>query len=255
MEVNMRLAHITWKKAEEYFKSNDTVLIAIGSIENHGTHLALGTDTLIPNKILEIVEKKVDVMIAPTIPYGACDSMTDFPGTISIGYDGLLTIITKITDCLFKFGVRKFVFLNGHGGNISALETASLNINNKGGLAAVFNWWLIAPELNEAWRGGHGGAEETAAVMSVNPNFVDMNSLEEMNVKDVSESLKGSGFKTISFKGVDISLPRNYKNVTDNGWIGKDHPKTATKQWGDEMLEATASYLAEFIEELKKVKL
>ncbi len=244
----MRLAHITWKKAEEYFKSNDTVLIAIGSIENHGTHLALGTDTLIPDKILEIVEKKVDVMIAPTIPYGACDSMTDFPGTISIGYDGLLTVITKITDCLLKFGVRKFVFLNGHGGNISALETASLNINNKGGLAAVFNWWLIAPELNE-------GAEETAAVMSVNPDFVDMISLEEMNVKDVSESLKGSGFKTISFKGIDISLPRNYKNVTDNGWIGKDHPKTATKQWGDEMLEATASYLAEFIEEFKKVKL
>ncbi len=91
--------------------------------------------------------------------------------------------------------------------------------------------------------------------MSVNPDFVDMISLEEMNVKDVSESLKGSGFKTISFKGIDISLPRNYKNVTDNGWIGKDHPKTATKQWGDEMLEATSCYLAEFIEEFKKVKL
>ena len=67
----MRLAHISWKQAEEYFKNNDTILIATGSIESHGTHVALGTDTLIPDKILDIIEDDIDVMIAPTVPYGA----------------------------------------------------------------------------------------------------------------------------------------------------------------------------------------
>lgn len=251
----MRLAHITWKKAEEYFKKNDTLLIAIGSIENHGTHNALGTDTLIPDKILKLVEEKSDVMIAPTVPYGNCDNMCDFPGTISIGYDGLLTVMTKITDNFMKFGIKKFVFLNGHGGNVSALNTVAVNINNKGGLAAVFNWWLIAPDINEQWRGGHGGAEETAGLMAVNPDFVDMSAYEPMDIKNISDNLLGSGFNTINYKGIDITIPRNYTNVTNNGWIGKDNPQNANEKWGKEMLEATAQYLADFIEEFRKVKM
>lgn len=251
----MRLEHISWKKAEEYFKTHDTVIIAIGSIENHGTHIALGTDTLVPNKILELMEDKTDVAIAPTVPYGNADSLADFPGTISIGYDGLYTIMTKITDSLYNFGVRKFVFLNGHGGNIGALDAVSLNLNKKGALAATFNWWLIAWDLNPAWKGGHGGAEETAAVMAVNPEFVDMNAIEPMVLNDVSENLKATGFKTVEFKGINVNVTRTVRNLTANGWVGPDHPSNATIEWGKEMLETTANYFAEFVNEFSKVKI
>lgn len=251
----MRLINLTCEKAKDIFKQQDTIIIAIGSIENHGTHLPLGTDTLIPNKILELLEEKNDILIAPTIPYGACDSMSDFSGTISIGYDGLSLVISKITNNFMKHGIKKFVFLNGHGGNIAALNNAAININNKGGLAAVFNWWLIAPDINEKWRGGHGGAEETAGVMAVDYNLVDMDALKPMDLKDVSKTIRGSGFSTVEFKGINITMPRNYKNVTTNGWIGKDHPSNATKEWGEEMLDIVSSYLSDFINEFKKVKM
>ena len=80
----MRLTDLTWPKAQEYFEKNDMVLISIGSIECHGRHMPLGTDTLIPDHLLEKIEKKSDVLIAPTIPYGSCQSLAPYPGTIDI---------------------------------------------------------------------------------------------------------------------------------------------------------------------------
>ena len=52
----MRLANVTGKKVEEYLEKSKTIVIAIGSIENHGRHMALGTDTLIPDRILELLD-------------------------------------------------------------------------------------------------------------------------------------------------------------------------------------------------------
>ena len=59
----------------------------------------------------------------------------------------------------------------------------------------------------------------------------------------------------VRFKGVDIPMRRFTTDVTDNGWVGADHPKYATKEWGEQMINATADYIAEFIEAFKKVDL
>ena len=75
----MRLTNLTWPKAQEYFEKNDMVLISIGSIECHGRHMPLGTDTLIPEHLLEKIEKKSDVLIAPTIPYGSTPGLAPYP--------------------------------------------------------------------------------------------------------------------------------------------------------------------------------
>ena len=64
-----------------------------------------------------------------------------------------------------------------------------------------------------------------------------------------------SGFHSVEFKGVNVDIIRNTPHVTDNGWIGPDHPNTATEEWGKEMLETTANYIVDFKEEFKKVKL
>lgn len=55
----MRLSKITWPTAERYFKENDMVILPIGSTECHGRHMPLGTDTLIPDKILDLIEEKM----------------------------------------------------------------------------------------------------------------------------------------------------------------------------------------------------
>lgn len=251
----MRLENISWVKAGEYFSKNNMIVLTVGSTECHGKHIPLGTDTLIPTRILELLEPQTDVMLAPILPYGACDSQTDYPGTISLGNDVLYQVLTKITQGFKSHGVRKFVVLNGHGGNIPVLNRVALDLQKEGCLLAQMNWWLMAWDLNPDWKGGHGGAEETAGIMAIDPNLVDRDRIEEMQLKDISADFVATGFNNIRFKGVEIPILRRVTDISDNGWIGPDHPKNATVEWGTEMLQACANYIAEFIEAFKKVQL
>lgn len=252
----MRLANLTWPKAEQYFQESDMVLVPIGSIECHGRHLPLGTDTLIPNRILELIEEQSDILIAPTIPYGACQMLGAYPGTVDIDIEVLYQFLYQVVDSLYHHGARKILILNGHGGNIKVIERLGLEFRKKGAMVVLLNWWLMAWDMNPAWKGGHGGGEETAGVMAVDPSLVDMDEISgPLELKDVNENLTATGFRSVRFKGVEIEILRPTPEVTDNGWIGPDHPKTATVEWGIEMLNTTAGYIVDLIEELKEVKL
>ena len=234
----MRLANMTWPQVQKYFEKSDMVLISIGSIECHGRHMPLGTDTLIPDHLLEKIEKKSD------------------PGTIDIDNEVLYLFCKQIFENLYRHGARKFVFLNGHGGNMKMIERLALEYEKKGCLVAMLNWWLMAWDMNPAWKGGHGGGEETAAILGIDPSLVDKSEIGgELKFYDLSENLKVTGFRSVEFKGVTVEIPRSTTHVTDSGWIGPDHPNTATEEWGREMLQTTADYIVDFMEEFKKVTL
>jgi len=252
----MRLAHTTWPHAKQYFEKSDMVLIGTGSVECHGRHMPLGTDTLIPDFLISRIEEKSDIMIAPTIPYGACESLSDFPGTINLGVDVFYSLLLKVVDSLYKHGARKFVVLNGHGGNSKMIDRVGYDLQRRGALLAELNWWLMAWDMNPAWKGGHGGAEETAAIMGIDPSWIDKSEIAgPMRLKDLSPKLVATGFSSFRYKGVSIDIPRLTPSVTDNGWIGPDHPENATVAWGEEMLRTVADYIADFIEEFRKVAL
>ena len=250
----MRLENITWPAAEEYFRKNDVVLIALGSIECHGRHMPLGTDTLIPAHLTRMREEKSDVLIAPTVPYGICQDLTDYPGSISINPDVYYGFLNEIMENLYQHGARKFVMLNGHGGNVSVIQRLGMEYEKKGCLTAILNWWLVAGELNPKWRGGHGGAEETAAILGINPELVDKSEIGgELVLYDLTEKMKATGYQVCNYKGISIVIPRSIREITDSGWIGPDHPENAAEEWGKEMLETTTDYIVDFIEEFKKV--
>jgi len=252
----MRLERMTWPMAEAYFKENDMVLISIGSIESHGRHMPLGTDTLIPDALLEKIEQKSDVMIAPTIPYGACQCLAPYPGTIDIDLEVLFQFFRQIMLSLYRHGARKFVILNGHGGNMKIAERLGLEFEEKGCLTAVLNWWLMAWDMNPEWKGGHGGGEETAAILGIDPSLVDKSEIGgPLKLYDVSDELKATGFRSVEYKGVSVEIIRSTPNVTDSGWIGPDHPNTATEEWGREMLQTTADYIVDFMEAFKRAPL
>ena len=145
--------------------------------------------------------------------------------------------------------------LNGHGGNIPVLDRVALDLSRQGCLLAQMNWWLMAWDLNPAWKGGHGGAEETAGILAVDPALVDWDQVEDMVLKPVSAEIGSTGFKTVKYKGVEIPLVRPVTDISDNGWIGPDHPAKATEAWGQEMLAACAAYIADFMAAFRRVPL
>lgn len=252
----MRLENITWPKAERYFQENDMVLIAIGSIECHGRHMPLGTDTLVPDHLLKKIEEKSDVLIAPTIPYGACQSLSPYPGTIDIDSEVLYQFCRQIFESLYRHGARKFVVLNGHGGNMKTMERLGLELEKKGCLLALLNWWLMAWDMDPAWKGGHGGGEETAAILGIDPSLVDRSEMGgELEFFDLSDEIKATGFRSVRYKGVSVEVIRSTPRVTGSGWIGPDHPNTATEEWGQKMLQTVADYIVDFLEAFKKVEI
>ena len=157
---------------------------------------------------------------------------------------------------LYRHGARKFVILNGHGGNMKTIERLGLEFEEKGCLVAMLNWWLMAWDMNPAWKGGHGGGEETAAILGIDPSLVDRSEIGgPLKLFDLTDKLKATGFRSVEFKGVSVEILRSTPHVTDSGWIGPDHPNTATEEWGRAMLRTTADYIVDFMEEFKKVPL
>lgn len=165
----MFLEKMNYLDVEKYLKTRDTVVIPVGSIENHGKHMPLGTDTMIPHRIAELYSAMSDTVIAPTVNYGATADIVGFPGTISLGVEGLRALLERICDQLYDYGFRHFIILNGHGGNSKSITEVGHHLYAKGAILANLNWWLIAGELRPEWKGGHGGGEETAAVMGIDP--------------------------------------------------------------------------------------
>ena len=78
------------------------------------------------------------------------------PGTINIGTEILYQFLYKVVESLYDHGARKILILNGHGGNIKTIERVGLEFEKKGALVVMLNWWLMAWDMDPAWKGGHG---------------------------------------------------------------------------------------------------
>ena len=248
----MFLARMNYLQVEEYLKTSDAIVIPVGSLENHGLHMPLGTDFLIPDQIAKLIDQRSGLMVAPTVNYGATDDLSGFTGTVSIGVEGLIQLLRAVCDQLYRHGFRHFLILNGHGGNTAAIQAVGSYLYRKGAYLANLNWWLMAGQLNPEWAGGHGGGEETAAVMAVDPSLIKYEylNLPEGVRNDLGDELPYGAWTNVLYKGVSVTVPREVKDITDNGWLVHsfkgDIPTRATAEWGREMLEAMADYIADF---------
>lgn len=256
----MFLSRITWPQARDYFAANDTVLIGVGSIECHGRHNPLGTDTMAPDFLMKLYdERDPQTLIAPTQPYGATDDLMGFPGTVSLGVEGLTNVMQSIADSLYGYGARRFVFVNGHGGNVKSLNAVCMELNRRGCLAAMVNWWRIAPQLNPEWGGGHGDGMETSANLAIDPESVNMAACAPEALRnDIGGAFETTGWTTVRFDGVEVDFPRQLDRFSSNGWLGYGlgvMPEDASAERGRAMLEGTADYLVRFVAALKEAPL
>lgn len=254
----MYLSRMNTLEVEKYLEKSDSILIPVGSLENHGLHMPLGTDSIIPDEIARLIDEKSPLLIAPPINYGATDDIQGAAGTVSIGTEGLIHLLGAVCDQLYQYGFRHFLILNGHGGNTAAIQTVGNRLYRKGAYLANLNWWLMAGQINPEWAGGHGGGEETAAVMAVDEGLIKkeyLNAPEGIR-NDLGDNLPYGAWTNIVYKGVSVTVPRAIRAITDNGWLVHsfkgDVPTRANAEWGKEMLNAMAEYISDFAEEFEK---
>ena len=164
----MLLALSTWPEIETFLKTSKTVVVPIGSNEQHGPTGLLGTDWLCPEIIAGEASQRSDtVLVAPTFNIGMAQHHLAFPGTISLRPSTFIAAIGDWVRSLGGHGFEKIYFLNGHGGNVASIEAAFSEIYadySFRGQRAPFamklkNWWELKGVLalaNQQFPVGHG---------------------------------------------------------------------------------------------------
>lgn len=177
------LERISWVQARQLFHSSTVALVPVGSTEQHGPHLPLGTDFLTAQALALAVARELKILCTPVIPVGVSEHHRQFWGTLWVSPETFRRFMREIAESVASHGVRRIVFVNGHGGNNAALQEICRELRAKEIFAVVWAWWLD-PEVqkltNELFRsrGTHAGAIETSLVLAIDPNLVDRGQLE-----------------------------------------------------------------------------
>ena len=163
------LLHLsTWQEIDDYLKRSKTVVIPIGSNEQHGPTGLLGTDWLCPEIIAqEAPRQHPDLLVAPTFNIGMVQHHLGFAGTIALRPSTFMAAIGDWCRSLGLAGFEKIYFLNGHGGNVATIDAAFSELyaeatysqRNRGFACKQKNWWELAGVLslaNRQFPTGHG---------------------------------------------------------------------------------------------------
>ncbi len=209
----------TWQQV-----GRPTLLVPVGSTEQHGPHLPLMTDTAVAIAVTEELARQlqgdgVDVVIAPAIAYGASGEHQAFPGTISIGHEALTLMLIEFGRSACSWAAR-IVFVNGHGGNLSSLAHAVPRLRAEGRDVA---WVPCAPATGGSTRDTHAGRTEASLMLHLRPETVHSDRFVAGSTAPLGEILP-----LLREAGVIA--------VSPNGVLGD--PRGATAVQGGELLAA-----------------
>jgi mycofactocin system creatininase family protein len=188
------LAEATWPDAE----GARLVLVPVGSLEQHGPHLPLDTDTAIAEAVTQGVAARLHgAWVAPALSYGASGEHQSFPGTTSIGSDVLHLVVVELVRSLRTWATR-VVLVNAHGGNVPALSRAVEQLVVEGHDVA---WVACATEEHDL----HAGFTETSLMLHLRPATVRLDRAEAgctAPLAEILHSMITGGVSAVSSNGV-----------------------------------------------------
>jgi mycofactocin system creatininase family protein len=176
-----------------------TVLVPVGSTEQHGPHLPFDTDTAIALRVANAVAGRLgeDVVVAPAISYGSSGEHQSFPGTTSIGAEVLCLLVVELVRSL-SIWAGQVVLINAHGGNISALSKAVLQLRAERHDVA---WAPCAAPGADL----HAGVTETSLMLHLRPGSVKLHRAAPGETRPIAEilpALMAGGVAAVSATGV-----------------------------------------------------
>lgn len=183
----MLLENITMEEFKKHLRNTGTIIFPFGTVEEHGKHLPLNTDTLIIYEVLKRVIRKRKVFLAPPVYYGVCTTTSQHPGTISITPATLRRLTYDIAKDAYKKGLRNIFLISGHGGGLhsSALKEAAEKLVEEFkdiNMAVLCPYEIMYKELSDIAdtpNDSHAGEIETSLVLALAPELVKGRSGED----------------------------------------------------------------------------
>jgi creatinine amidohydrolase len=180
------LDELSTKEAAQAVKAGAVVIFPVGSVEEHGGHLPLCTDSVQPEYVAVEVAKKTGCLIAPTLKYGICNAGRNFPGTLSVGFDSFFGLTRDILSELVRNGFRRIIVVSGHAGSshMVALRMAAQEVvrqsladgNPRKVRVMVLSDFDFALEQREKLgfpvNDGHAAAIETSRIQDIAPQLI-----------------------------------------------------------------------------------
>jgi creatinine amidohydrolase len=176
------LEELGWPDVEEYLRRDDRLILVVGSTEQHGRHMALGSDVFEPWEIARRLSERTGVLLAPPVNYGMSLHHLGFPGSLSLRPHTLSSIVVDLLESAYEHGFRRILLLNGHGGNTAAIQVALAEVLHElhGLQVRVGVWWHeqevkeLMAELFGVTSIGHADIIETSVVMAIRPDVVHL---------------------------------------------------------------------------------
>jgi len=237
----MLLHQSTWQEIEAFLTRSRTVVVPIGSNEQHGPTGLLGTDWMCPEIIAHHAEKQAHLLVAPTFNIGMAQHHLGFPGTIALRPSTFMAAIGDWARSLAAHGFERIYFLNGHGGNVATIEAAFSELYAEASYAGrprgfalkLKNWWDLRGVMSLAQRqfptghGSHATPSEIAITQWAYP-----------------EAIKAANYAPQVAPTGPIREAADFRARFPDGRMGSD-PGQATPEKGGELVAAASSSLIE----------
>ena len=270
--VSYNIADLAWPDIQRYTEGDSIVLIPVGSIEQHGPHLPVGTDAYHCQEVAERCAPLADVPYAPTLYYGYSPhhirAVGGAQGTITLRAETTMAAYYDIGRSLIHMGFKKLIYINGNASNFKVMDPVMRRLKYETGAFIVVykpygeNYMGIMDDVLEAPRdetpGWHSAEQETSQMMAHDERLVHMDRLggkwEKSHKPDWLPDAfgKSDGFHAIQFQGFEyFYLPFEHDDYSASGVVG--NPMPAAKWKGDEIYNRFAKYLADAIVEFRKI--
>lgn len=221
-QLSGQLADQSWS---ELSGRAPTVLLPLGSCEQHGPHLPLDTDIAVAEEIARRAVAELapqhDVLAAPAQPYAASGEHEGFPGTVSIGHEALELLLVELGRSACRWA-RRLLVVNGHGGNLVGLRRAVARLREEGRDVA---WWHCAVPGAD----GHAGRCETSLMSAVRPDSVRAERARAGRTEPTSElmpELVRGGVRAVSPNGV-LGDPAGSSAREGRAWLAESAGRLA----------------------------
>jgi creatinine amidohydrolase len=247
------LGEMTNREVEAFIAEHRTVLVPIGSTEQHGPHGPLATDVIVPTEIARRVAPRVGAAVAPSIDYGLSYPHAGFTGVVYLRIPTFMALVEDVAVGLATMGFRTIVFLNGHYDNTLAIAYACANAADRlpdDTRAFPVNYWdgLTADEAAEFFgptAGLHANRAETSAVMAIDEGLVD---LERANAE--MPPFPDVGSPAAVHTAFFFSTPGSVYRATHSGTWGD--AREASVVFGRRYLDAAEAATLRVLEDIER---
>ena len=207
-------------------KKKQIAIIPVGSIEQHGAHLPISTDSDIVTEIASRLSKRINGSLLPTITYGISNEHFPF-FNLSIKKSTLSKILEDLCESLIKNGISRILIINGHYGNLNSLRSFERK-QKKNGRIKIFSYWKYMEKEFD-----HAGNVETSIMLAISKN-VDM--------KKARKGLQTDGMSKQEILKINRLAQESFPKVTGNGVWGD--PTKSSARLGMKIIKEIVNNLA-----------